>query len=113
MISDLQDADKRIIPILKVLSESSEPLGSTIVSRELKRFGINLSARSVRYHFRITDIRGYTQSFIHDGRMLTPKGLEELKIALAADKLALPWKDWKHWLSRLPLTRRSVPDLYR
>ena len=84
MISDLQDTDKRIIPILKVLSESSEPLGSTIVSRELKRFGINLSARSVRYHFLITDIRGYTQSFVHDGRMLTPQGLEELKIALAA-----------------------------
>jgi repressor of nif and glnA expression len=87
MVDNSQDSDKRIIPILKVLSESSEPLGSTMVSRELKRLGINMSARGVRYHFRITDIRGYTQSFIHDGRVLTPQGLEELKSALAPEQV--------------------------
>ncbi len=73
--------ENRIIPILKVLSESSKPLGSTVVSRRLKGLGINLSERSVRYHFRITDIRGLTQSSDRDGRLLTPKGMQELKIA--------------------------------
>jgi repressor of nif and glnA expression len=87
MAGNSQETDKRIIPILKVLSESSEPIGSTVVSRELKRLGINLSARGVRYHFLITDIRGYTQPFIHDGRILTPRGLEELKSALAPEQI--------------------------
>jgi len=71
--------ESRIVPILKVLSESSEPLGATLVSRRLRDQGINLSERSVRYHFLITDIRGYTKLVVHDGRILTPKGLEELK----------------------------------
>jgi repressor of nif and glnA expression len=75
--------ESRIIPILKVLSESSEPLGSTIVSRKLKDIGINLSERSVRYQVLITDIRGYTKLVVHDGRILTPKGLDELKVALS------------------------------
>ena len=89
MLGNLQEQDSRIIAILKILNASSEPLGSIIVSRELTRLGIKLSARSVRYLFRITDIRGYTQSFVHKGRMLTPRGLRELKSALAEEHLAL------------------------
>lgn len=89
MVNNLNGKDHRIIAILKVLSESAEPLGSIIVSRELERAGIKLSASSVRYLFRITDIRGYTQPLVRNGRMLTPHGLEELKNALAVEHPAL------------------------
>ena len=79
------DTERKIIAILKVLNESSEPLGSITIARELERHGIFLSERAVRYHLRITDERGHTQPFGRDGRMLTSQGLEELKIALAPE----------------------------
>jgi len=81
------DAEKKIITILKVLSESSEPLGSITIARELERHGVFLSERAVRYHLKITDERGYTQPMGRDGRMITPQGLEELEMALAPDQV--------------------------
>lgn len=81
------DTERKIIAILKVLNESSEPLGSITIARELERHGISLSERAIRYHLRITDERGYTQPMGRDGRMLTPLGIEELRIALAPEKL--------------------------
>ncbi len=81
------DTERKIVSILKVLSESSEPLGSITIARELERHGIFLSERAVRYHLRITDERGYTQPLGRDGRMLTPQGHEELRMALAPDQV--------------------------
>jgi repressor of nif and glnA expression len=81
------DAERKIMFILKVLSESSEPLGSITIARELERHGIFLSERAVRYHLRITDERGYTRPLGRDGRMLTPQGLDELKMALAPEQV--------------------------
>jgi len=81
------DAERKILSILKVLSESSKPLGSITIARELKRHGISLSERAVRYYLRITDERGYTQFLGRNGRMLTSKGLEELKLALAPEQV--------------------------
>jgi len=81
------EADRKIVAILKVLSESSEPLGSITIARELERHGIFLSERGVRYHLRITDERGYTQPTGRDGRMLTPDGLGELRMALAPEQV--------------------------
>ncbi|UCB42290.1 MAG: DUF128 domain-containing protein [Dehalococcoidales bacterium] len=81
------DAERKIISILRVLSESSQPLGSITIARELERYGIHLSERGVRYHLKIADERGHTQSLGRDGRMLTPQGLEELKLALAPEQV--------------------------
>jgi repressor of nif and glnA expression len=81
------DTEKKIIAILRVLNESSEPLGSITIARELERYGIFLSERAVRYHLRITDERGYTQPMGRDGRMITPRGNEELRLALAPDQI--------------------------
>jgi repressor of nif and glnA expression len=81
------DAERKIIAILKVLSESSEPLGSITIARELERHGIFLSERAVRYHLRIMDERGYTKPLGRNGRGITPVGLEELKAALAPDQV--------------------------
>ncbi len=81
------ETERKIVSILRVLSESCEPLGSITIARELERYGIFLSERAVRYHLRITDERGYTHPFGHDGRMITPQGLEELKTALAPEQV--------------------------
>lgn len=81
------DAERKIVSILKVLNESSEPLGSTAIARELERYGIFLNQRTVRYYLKWTDERGYTRPLGHDGRMLTPKGLEEQKNALAPQQI--------------------------
>ncbi len=81
------ETERKIIAILKVLSESAEPLGSITIARELERHGIFLSERAIRYHLRITDERGYTQPMGRDGRMLTQEGLEELKMALAPEQV--------------------------
>lgn len=82
-----KDTERKTIAILKVLSESSEALGSIAISRELERHGVFLSERAVRYHLRMTDERGYTEALGRDGRTITPGGLEELRLALAPEQV--------------------------
>jgi repressor of nif and glnA expression len=81
------DSERQIISILKVLSESSEPLGSITIARRLEHEGIFLSERGVRYHLMTADLRGYTRCLGRDGRMITPEGRQEVKEALAAQQL--------------------------
>jgi repressor of nif and glnA expression len=81
------DTERKVVSILKILSESSDPLGSATVARELERHGIFLSKRAVRYHLRIADVRGYTQPVGRDGRMITQSGLEEIREALAPEQV--------------------------
>jgi len=81
------DSERKIVAILKVLSESSEPMGSITIAKKLEQQGIYLSERAVRYHLKISDERGYTQPLGRDGRLISEKGLEELSIALAPDRL--------------------------
>jgi repressor of nif and glnA expression len=81
------DTERKIVSILKILSKSSEPLGSITIARQLEREGIFLSERAVRYHLRIADERGYTQPLGRDGRTITSAGLAEVKEALAPEQL--------------------------
>jgi hypothetical protein len=85
--ADARETERKIVTILKVLRESSEPLGSINIARELENHGIHLSERAVRYHLRITDERGFTRPLGRDGRTITPEGLEELRVALASDNV--------------------------
>jgi hypothetical protein len=87
MLQADRDTERKVMSILKVLSESSEPVGSTIIARELESHGIYLSERTVRYHLKIMDERGFTRPLGRDGRSITPEGLEELKSALAPDQI--------------------------
>jgi hypothetical protein len=82
-----RDTERKVIAILKILSESSEPLGSTVIARALESHGIHLSERTVRYHLKITDERGFTESRGRDGRVLTPEGLAELRSALVPEQV--------------------------
>jgi len=80
-------SERIIISILKILRDSSEPLGSTTISRKLKRDGVFIGERGVGYHLKIADLRGYTQSLGRDGRMITPEGRQEIKEALVTQQL--------------------------
>ncbi len=81
------DTEKKILLILKVLSESSEPLGSIAIARKLEELGLSLNQRTVRYHLRIADERGYTKPMGRDGRMITPRGLDEIREARVPEQL--------------------------
>ena len=81
------DAENKLISILKILGETSEPLGSITIARKLESEGIFLSERAVRYHLRIADERGFTQPVGRDGRLITLAGRQEVKDALAPQHL--------------------------
>lgn len=85
--SDSLDVERKVIAILRVLNESTEPLGARIIARQLKDYGIDLTERAVRYHLKLMDERGLTQSAGRDGRSIAPSGIDELKNALVGDKV--------------------------
>lgn len=82
-----EEIEKKIIGILKVLENTREPLGANIISRELQKQGIFLNGRTVRYHLKIMDERGLTEKVGREGRIITEKGLEELKNALVSYRI--------------------------
>ncbi len=83
------DIERKIVAILKVLSDSHEPLGGRIISRRLNDFGIELGERAVRYHLKLMDGRGLTRTVgLRDGRSITERGMEELGGALVRDRVA-------------------------
>ncbi len=85
---ETQDVERKIISILKVLSDSEKPLGSRVIARRLKDSGIELGERAVRYHLKLMDERGLTQLVgRRDGRALTDQGIEEIEYALVKDKV--------------------------
>ncbi len=80
--------NKTMISILKILDKNPDKiLGSREISRQLKFYGVELSERTVRYHLKILDERGFTKVFGKEGRMITQKGREELSQALVSEKV--------------------------
>jgi repressor of nif and glnA expression len=80
--------NKTMLAILKILDKHRDAiLGSRELSRQLKLHGIELTERTVRYHLRILDERGFTKVFGKEGRMITGKGREELSHALVSEKI--------------------------
>ncbi len=79
--------NKTMLAILKVLDKSNGIIGSREISRQLKMHGIDLTERTVRYHLKILDEKGYTNVFGKEGRMITEKGKKELENALVSEKV--------------------------
>ena len=79
---------KTMLAILKILEKHQERiLGSREISRQLKIHGVELTERTVRYHLKILDERGFTKVFGKEGRMITQKGKEELSHALVSERV--------------------------
>jgi repressor of nif and glnA expression len=83
------EVERKVNAILRVLSESDEAVGARLIARELKKHGVDLSERAVRYHLKLMDERGLTQLVGRDGRQITLDGMEELRNALVGDKVGL------------------------
>jgi repressor of nif and glnA expression len=74
---------RKEIEILRVLSEYNEPVGSTLLARELRKKGFLLSERTVRYHLQLLELKGLAEGHARNGRMITAQGLRELTRAMA------------------------------
>jgi repressor of nif and glnA expression len=83
------EVERKVNAILKVLSESPEAMGARLIARELKKHGIELGERAVRYHLQLMDERGLTEPVGRDGRKITQAGIEEIQDALVIDKVGL------------------------
>jgi repressor of nif and glnA expression len=84
---ETQDVERKTIAIMKILRDSPEPLGATVIAQSLKDHGIELGERAVRYHLKLMDERGFTENMGRNGRSITKLGLEELQSALVSDKV--------------------------
>jgi len=83
----MQEVERKVLSILKVLNDSQEPLGARVIARRLKDLGVELGERAVRYHLKLMDERGLTQAIGRDGRLITESGIDELGNALVRDKV--------------------------
>ena len=78
---------RKIVSILKVLSDAEKPMGGTRVARRLQEFGFDLNQRMVRNYLKKMDQEGLTQNLGRKGRRITPKGEEELKSSFVIEKV--------------------------
>jgi len=78
---------KKINSILNILYDAGKPLGSTKIAQKLQDAGVELSQRTVRHYLSRTDKSGLTQGFGKRGRIITPKGEEELKASFVISKV--------------------------
>jgi repressor of nif and glnA expression len=80
--------NRTMLAILKVLEKTPDNIvGSREISRQLTNYGIDLTERTVRYHLRILDEKGFTKVYGKEGRKITLKGKEELSEALVSEKV--------------------------
>lgn len=86
-MSGSSEISRKEVEILRILSESTEPLGSTLIRRELERRGFFLSERTVRYHLQILELKGLVSGHERGGRIITSRGLEELRRALVSQRI--------------------------
>ncbi len=85
-----EDVERKILLILRTLSESPGPLGSRMIARRMKDSGLDLSERTVRYHLKFMDQKGLTKLVgRRNGRTITNHGIDELSNARVQDKVSL------------------------
>lgn len=117
---ETQDVERKVLSILKVLSNSREVLGARVIARYLKELGIELGERAVRYHLKLMDERGLTRLVGRDGRAITDLGLAELERALVADKVGFAFSriemlafrtnfDWNRRTGSIPVNISFFP----
>lgn len=79
--------NKTMLAILKILERHTDIVGSREIAKQLKVHGVDLTERTVRYHLKILDERGYTEVFGKEGRRITEKGRGEIRHALVSEKV--------------------------
>lgn len=80
--------NKTMLAILDILDKhQGEIIGSREISRQLRLHGVELTERTVRYHLKILDEKGFTRVFGKEGRKITQKGREELASAMVSARV--------------------------
>ena len=80
-------SERKIIIILQILQEYNRPIGSSIIALKMQEMGFDLSERTVRYYLQKMDRDGLTQNFAKKGRIITPRGINELESAFVYEKV--------------------------
>ena len=78
-----------VIEILRNLYLSNSPLHSTDLREALRRAGIELDSRTIRYHMSNLEEEGIVYRLGKKGVVLTKKGIEEAKTLLVFDRIGL------------------------
>ncbi|VVB87694.1 Global nitrogen regulator NrpRI [uncultured archaeon] len=78
---------RKLIAILRIISKSHSPIGARLIADRMNLQGYAIGERAVRYHLRILDERGLTNSLGYDGRVITENGKKELDNALVGDRV--------------------------
>lgn len=80
--------NKTVLAILDILDKHrDEIIGSREISRQLKLHGVELTERTVRYHLKIMDEKGFTKVYGKEGRKITQRGLQELASAMVSERV--------------------------
>jgi repressor of nif and glnA expression len=87
LLSKAHVSQRRLIEILRVIDNSSAPIGARAISDCLSSRGYDLGERAVRYNLKILDELGFTKKKGYSGRVLTPMGSRELNDALVDDRI--------------------------
>jgi len=117
---ETQEVERKELSILRILNDSREPLGARVIARRLKDHGVELGERAVRYHLKLMDERGLTQTSGRDGRLITEPGINELRSALVRDKVGFAISriellafrtsfDWKKGTGSIPVNVSFLP----
>lgn len=79
--------EKKQLAILKILSESKNPVNSKVITEILNNEGSDVSERTVRFHLLQLDGKDLTKNIGRLGRVITDKGLEEIEQARVYEKI--------------------------
>jgi HTH-type transcriptional regulator, global nitrogen regulator NrpRI len=81
------DSQRKRAAILRVIADAGGPVGSSKIAEELGLQGIDLKERMVRNYLEVCDRLGFTENLGRHGRMITPLGQQELRSAVAVDRV--------------------------
>ncbi|AKG92027.1 Uncharacterized protein conserved in archaea [Geoglobus ahangari] len=73
--------------ILKILANSDMPLGAKSISEKLQERGFSVKKETVQYYLRMLDELGLTYKRGLAGRVISEKGLEELKRGMIRERI--------------------------
>ncbi len=81
------DVHRKMMAILRIIHERHTPIGGRLIADRMNLQGFTIGERGVRYYLRILDERGFTECLGYGGRVITERGINELKDALVGDRV--------------------------
>ncbi|HDD36371.1 MAG TPA: DUF128 domain-containing protein [Archaeoglobus veneficus] len=73
--------------ILKVLANSDMPLGAKTITEKLEEKGITVKKDTIQYYLRVLDNSGLTRKIGLSGRIISEKGVEELRKGMLKERI--------------------------